>query len=154
VSGGLDLKVPPPAVAVFMAAVMWLGSRYAPAFGFHLPARDGIAAAFFLAGILSSVSGVASIKRARTTLNPMKPDSATTLVNSGIYRFTRNPMYLGLLLLLLGWAIHLSNVIALVVAAGFILYMNRFQIAPEERALASRFGPQFTAYASKVRRWL
>jgi protein-S-isoprenylcysteine O-methyltransferase Ste14 len=151
---GLELKIPPPAVAVLMAGVMWLGFRYAPAAGFDLPAREGIAAAFVLAGILSSVSGVVSIRRARTTLNPMKPDSATTLVNSGVYRFTRNPMYLGLLLLLLGWAIHLSNVIALVLPLAFLLYMNRFQIAPEERALASRFGPQFTAYASEVRRWL
>jgi protein-S-isoprenylcysteine O-methyltransferase Ste14 len=90
----------------------------------------------------------------RTTINPLKPASASALVTKGIYRLTRNPMYLGLATLLLAWAIYLGNLAALAGVPLFILYMNRFQIAPEERALAARFGAEFAAYRARVRRWL
>jgi len=73
---------------------------------------------------------------------------------SGVYRLTRNPMYLGFLLVLLGWAIFLSNALAFLLLPAFIFYMNRFQIEPEEKALTSLFGQQFVAYTSRVRRWL
>jgi protein-S-isoprenylcysteine O-methyltransferase Ste14 len=84
----------------------------------------------------------------------MKPESSSSLVVSGIYRWSRNPMYLGFLLGLLGWAIFLSNVLAFLFLPVFILYMNRFQIEPEEKALAVLFGKQFAAYKSRVRQWL
>jgi protein-S-isoprenylcysteine O-methyltransferase Ste14 len=107
-----------------------------------------------VAGVCVALLGVASFRRARTTLNPLKPDKSSALVMSGIYRYTRNPMYLGLLLVLLGWAFFLANALAFVFLPVFILYMNRFQIDPEERVLASVFGQEFVAYLSKVRRWL
>ena len=150
----LELKVPPPIVALFMAGFSWLVSRAAPTLGFVLPHRNAIVLALLVAGVCVSVLGVASFRRARTTVNPLKPEKASTLVTSGIYRFTRNPMYLGLLSVLLGWAFFLANVLAFVFLPVFILYLNRFQIEPEERVLASVFGQEFTAYQSKVRRWL
>ena len=107
-----------------------------------------------LAGALTSLLGVVSFRRAGTTVNPMTPESSSSLVVSGIYKLTRNPMYLGFLLALLGWTIFLSNVPALLCLPAFILYMNRFQIAPEERALAALFGQVFTAYKENTRRWL
>lgn len=107
-----------------------------------------------MTGVCVALLGVASFRRARTTVNPLKPEKASALVMSGIYRYTRNPMYLGLLLALLGWAFFLSNALAFLSLPAFILYMNRFQIAPEERVLAARFGQEFAAYLSKVRRWL
>ena len=92
--------------------------------------------------------------RRRTTINPLQPESASALVTGGIYRLSRNPMYLGLATLLLAWAIYLGNVAALAGLPCFILYMNRFQIAPEERALEARFGAEYFAYRTRVRRWL
>jgi protein-S-isoprenylcysteine O-methyltransferase Ste14 len=150
----LELKIPPPIVAVLAAGFIWGASRAVPTFGFTLPHRNALVLALLLAGICVAVSGFTAFRRARTTVNPLKPKQASTLVRSGIYRYTRNPMYLGLLLVLLGWALLVSNVIAFVLLPAFILYLNRFQIAPEERALASIFGQEFAAYKAKVRRWL
>jgi len=150
----LELKVPPLALVLFMAALMWLASWTMPAFGLMVPAHEPFSVTVAVAGVVLIGVGIASFRRAQTTVNPMKPDSATSLVVSGIYRLTRNPMYLGFLLVLLGWAIFLSNALAFLFLPAFIIYMNRFQIEPEEKALTSLFGQQFVAYTSRVRRWL
>ena len=151
---GLELKIPPVAVVLLVASLMWLASWAMPAFGFEFPARAFLSATVAVAGLIISGFGIASFRQARTTVNPLKPESASSLVVSGIYRLTRNPMYLGFLLVLLGWALFLSNALALLFLPLFIFYMNRFQIEPEEKALHSLFGQQFVAYASQVRRWL
>lgn len=150
----LELKVPPVGVVLVMAALMWFAVGAVPAFGFVFPVRDFVAVIFAGAGVATGAMGIASFVRAKTTVNPMKPDSASSLVVSGFYARSRNPMYLGLLLILVGWAWYLSNVLAFLLLPAFILYMNRFQIEPEERALASLFGQEFAAYKSRVRRWL
>jgi protein-S-isoprenylcysteine O-methyltransferase Ste14 len=150
----LELKVPPVAVVLLMAALMWLVARAAPAFELALPARGFLAVGLAVAGIVASLSGVVSFWRAKTTVNPMKPDSSSSLVSSGVYALTRNPMYLGFLLILAGWVVFLSNVLGFLLLPVFVFYMNRFQIEPEEKALAILFGPAFLAYKSRVRRWL
>jgi protein-S-isoprenylcysteine O-methyltransferase Ste14 len=150
----LELKVPPVAVVVFTGTLMWLASWALPSFGFVFPARGLFVVSFAGAGVLTSALGVVSFRRARTTVNPTRPGSSTCLVRSGVYTFSRNPMYLGFLLVLVGWAIFLSNALAFLLLPAFILYMNRFQIEPEERALASLFAHEFVAYKSRVRRWL
>jgi protein-S-isoprenylcysteine O-methyltransferase Ste14 len=153
-SRALDLKVPPAAVVVLTAALMWLGARALPNSDFHLPGRPYTAAGIVLAGALLAFLGVVSFKRAKTTVNPMSPGSSSALVTSGVYRLTRNPMYLGFLLILSGWAVWLSNALAFAPLPGFVLYLNSFQIRPEERALAARFGREFDAYKARVRRWI
>jgi protein-S-isoprenylcysteine O-methyltransferase Ste14 len=150
----LELKIPPVALVLLMAALMWLGSWAMPAFGFGFPAREFLSVSMAVAGLIISGFGIASFRRARTTVNPMKPDSTSSLVVSGIYGLTRNPMYLGFLLVLLGWAMFLSNALAFLFLPAFIFYMSRFQIEPEEKALHSLFGQQFVAYTSRARRWL
>jgi protein-S-isoprenylcysteine O-methyltransferase Ste14 len=150
----LRLKIPPLALAVFAATLMWLASWTAPAFDFIFPAKSVFGVGLALIGAITCVAGVVAFRRAKTTVNPMKPDSASSLVVSGIYRYTRNPMYLGILLILLGWAAFLSNWLALLVPPAFVLYMNRFQISPEERVLASLFAHDYAEYCAKVRRWL
>ena len=150
----LELKIPPPAVALATAALMRLACRAMPGFGFVFPARAIFAGGVAAAGVLTAVSGVLALRQAQTTLNPMKPDTATSLVASGSYTFTRNPMYLGLLLVLTGWAIFLSHALAFIFLPVFAGYITRFQIVPEERTLASRFGQDFVVYKSRVRRWL
>jgi protein-S-isoprenylcysteine O-methyltransferase Ste14 len=148
----LELKVPPLTLVLVAAGMMWVAARSAAAFGVVLPARGVLAGGLAVAGVLTSVLGV--VRRARTTVNPMRPELSSQLVVTGVYRVTRNPMYLGFLLLLLAWAVLLSNALTLAVLAAFALYINRFQITPEERALASAFGRQYAAYKAYVRRWL
>ena len=150
----LELKIPPPAVALTTAVLMWLVTRATPALDFAFPARSVFAMCLAVGGFLTAMSGALTFRRAHTTLNPTKPESTSSLVNWGVYSVTRNPMYLGLVLILTGWAIFLSNALAYVFLPGFVLYINRFQIAPEERALEARFGATFTDYRRAVRRWL
>jgi len=94
------------------------------------------------------------VQMRETTVNPMRPDSTSSLVVSGIYKYTRNPMYLGFLLVLVGWAIFLSNLAAFALLPAFVVYMNHFQIGPEERALGSLFAQEYQAYHARVRRWI
>jgi protein-S-isoprenylcysteine O-methyltransferase Ste14 len=150
----LELKIPPVALGILLGALMWVAARSVSALGFILPAGRMIAIGLAAAGVISAILGVVSFRRAKTTVNPLRPESASALVISGIYRVTRNPMYLGMLLVLLGWGVFLGNALAFLAAIAFIPLMNRLQIVPEERALTAMFGPAFTAYQSAVRRWL
>lgn len=151
---GLELKVPPVAVGVIAAALMWSAALATPDVGFLFPSNLLFPVGLAFIGALTCLAGVVSFRRARTTVNPMKPACTSALVVSGIYSYTRNPMYLGFLLILLAWAAALSNMLALVALPAFVLYMNRFQILPEERALASRFAQDYAEYRARVRRWL
>ena len=152
--GVLHLKIPPVAVVFVTALLMWLTSRAAPVLGFEPPARNLLAFSLAAAGVVVCISGVVSFRRAGTTVNPLTPGAASTLVRSGVYTLSRNPMYLGFLMLLLAWGIYVSNALAFLFVPAFYVYMNLFQIEPEERALASRFGPVFIDYSTRVRRWL
>lgn len=151
---GLELKLPPVALGVIVAALMWCASSATPALDFRFPANLLSSASLALLGAVICLSGVVSFRCARTTVNPMKPDSTSSLVVSGIYKHTRNPMYLGFLLVLLGWATFLSNIAALALLPAFVVYMNHFQIRPEERALGSLFAQEYQAYLARVRRWI
>ena len=149
----LELKVPPLALVFLFGALMWLVSDYS-LFTIALPWRSTFALIFCTVGSAIVLVGVMTFRRMKTTVNPLTPDATTTMVTSGIYRVTRNPMYLGFFLILAGWAIYLSNLLAFAFLPLFVWYMNRFQILPEERALASKFSEVFTRYKRSVRRWL
>lgn len=150
----LELKIPPVAVALITAAGMWLAAQAVPGFDVPFPGHVVISGMVAVLGGFIALSGVVAFGRAGTTVNPMKPGSSSALVQSGIYSVTRNPMYLGLLLVLLSWAINLANVLTVLFLPGFVWYMNRYQIEPEERALIALFGSKFTAYVARVRRWM
>jgi len=151
----VHLKVPPVAVAGIAAALMYGLSIVVPQFAFPLPFKNTFTIIIFLFGLLIGASGVISFHRRETTVNPTRPSTASSLVASGVYRFSRNPMYLGLLLALVALGVYLTNPPSLLlVATAFVLYMNRYQIAPEEQALQRLFGEDFTAYTNTVRRWL
>lgn len=149
----LELKVPPVALVCLFAALMWFTSAYSP-LAVALPWRVAIAVMFCGVGLAISLAGVLAFRRANTTVNPITPEATTVMVTSGIYRFSRNPMYLGFLFVLIGWAAFLSHMLAFALLPTFVAYMNRFQIVPEERALAAKFGGRFAEYARVVRRWL
>jgi protein-S-isoprenylcysteine O-methyltransferase Ste14 len=150
----LELKVPPPALTLLFALFMWLLAGHERSLALPLPWHVGIAFLCWTVGGAVSLAGVLAFHRGKTTVNPFTPQAATTMVDSGVYRFSRNPMYLGLLLALIGWAAYLSHLLAFALLPLFVLYINRFQIEPEERALASKFGGQFRSYAASVRRWI
>jgi protein-S-isoprenylcysteine O-methyltransferase Ste14 len=150
----LELRVPPPVLALCLALLMWFASSLVQPVVVSFGVRVGIALALVAIGQSISISGMVSFRRAKTTINPIKPSATSSLVTSGVYRYTRNPMYLGLLVTLIGWAVFLSNALALLAVPLFALYINRFQINPEERVLSSLFGAEYAAYKEKVRRWL
>ena len=150
----LELRIPPPVVALLVAAFMWLSSQLMEPPRVATGIRVTAALALLVIGQGISVAGMRSFRKAKTTMNPFKPGTASTLVSDGAYRFTRNPMYVGLLITLLGWAAFLWQPWALVFLPLFVLYITRFQIKPEERVLSSLFGTEYAQYTAKVRRWL
>jgi len=150
----LELKIPPVALVLLFAATMWLLSASASSMALAVPWRAPVALMLWSAGFAIALAGVFEFRRAKTTVNPLTPEAATAMVTSGIYRYSRNPMYVGLLLALIGWAVWLSHLLPFALLPLFVLYMNRFQIEPEERALSAKFGGLFRDYRRSVRRWL
>lgn len=150
----LELKVPP--VGVFLAhQVAILGiARWVPGMQIGIPGRGWLLLALVVVGTAAGAGGLASFFAARTTIDPRKPTEASTLVTAGPYRWTRNPMYLGLLSGLTAWALYLSNALGFALLPGFVLYMNRFQIGPEERVMREKFGADYEGYLRRVRRWI
>jgi protein-S-isoprenylcysteine O-methyltransferase Ste14 len=139
-SDALELKIPPVALVFVFSALMWFVSADS-VFTVTLPSHSAFALVLFILGFTIALAGVFAFRRARTTVHPVKLEATTTMVTSGIYRFTRNPMYLGFLLVLAAWAMYLSNLLAFAFLPLFVWYITRFQIVPEERDLG-------------VRRWL
>lgn len=150
----LELKIPPVAVCLVCAALLWpLAQLPAPPM---LPpvARLSLIAVILIFGVIAGFTGIAAFIKAKTTVDPTRPDKANALVDSGIYAISRNPMYLGLALLLAALAVWTNNPWTLLTVPAFVLYMNRFQIKPEERHLAEKFGDDYQTYRNKVRRWI
>ena len=133
---------------------MWLAASHGPSIELPLAVRGAAFAAIGLVGGVTALAGDFQFMRARTTINPLRPQNTSALVTSGIYRFTRNPMYLGLALVLLGWSAFLCAAIALLGPVAFAAYVTRFQIVPEERVLLAKFGATYSEYLSRVRRWI
>lgn len=151
----LELKIPPPVVTLVVGALMWLVARSSGgSVEVSQSVRIAIVIAMVVLGVALGLAGIVGLRRAATTLNPTRPSTASALVTGGVFRVTRNPMYLGLLAWLLAWAVYLSSWQALLCLPLLVLYLNRFQIRPEERALSARFGADYDAYQAAVRRWL
>ncbi|WP_415902488.1 methyltransferase family protein [Neptuniibacter sp. QD29_5] len=150
----LELRIPPVALVLIFAGLMWLCAKLLPFLSLQSELRIPIAVAIILIGLVFGLAGVFSFRKAQTTVNPTTPEASSALVTNGIFQYTRNPMYVGLMCLLLSWAAYLANPASLLCSFGFILYMNRFQIQPEEQALTALFGDSYKTYTQQVRRWL
>jgi len=150
----LELKIPPPLVMLLTGLLMWLMGKMLPTVPFRLPLQAALSLLVLIAGACLIAFSVALFIRAKTTIEPTRPGRAATLVVTGFNRISRNPMYLGMLLWLLAWALWLGNLLAFLGLPFFVLYMNRFQISLEERFLAEKFGQQYQEYLERVRRWL
>ena len=150
----MELKIPPPLVALMFALIMWGISNIESLGPIESVLTGPLSLMVLVMGLATNLAAVVSFRSADTTMNPMRPKSAARLVNGGIYRLSRNPMYLGVLLMLSSWAIWLGNPVCLAVLLFFVWYITKFQIVPEERALAELFPEQFESYKSNVRRWI
>ncbi|MGA7270531.1 MAG: isoprenylcysteine carboxylmethyltransferase family protein [Acidimicrobiia bacterium] len=150
---GLELKIPPDVVWVVVAAFMWLASPLTPRIAVETPIRIGLAGVLVVLGGGLIIAARVTLNRACTTWHPSRPDSASHLVMAGVFRYSRNPTYLGMLLILLGWAVLLGSPLTLALTVLFVVYLNRFQIRPEERALSAIFGREYDGYERRVRRW-
>ncbi|AOY89481.1 protein-S-isoprenylcysteine methyltransferase [Marinobacter salinus] len=150
----LELKVPPLLLVILFGGAMWAVSRLLPAGNFAIPTRLWLSAAVLAVGACIALLGVLEFRTAGTTVDPRTPHQSDSLVVKGVYRYTRNPMYLGFLLMLVAWGLFLGSVFAALLLPLFIIYMNRFQILPEERHMRALFGEAYLHYMSQVRRWL
>lgn len=150
----LELKVSPVLLTLLTGGAMWWLARVLP--GLQVPVDMRVLASLPLFAIAAGIglSALQSFRANRTTVNPFRPQNASSLVQTGIYRHTRNPMYLSLLFALLGWGCLLANGFALALTAAYVAYLTRFQIKPEERTLQAAFGDDFAAYCQAVRRWM
>ncbi len=150
----LELKVPPVLCAVIFGIFIRLINLLLPGLDFNLPFQKTITSILTIGGGIISATGLATFFLAKTTVNPLSFKKVTSLVDKGIYKFSRNPIYAGLLSVLTGWWYLSPNIISLLLIPGFVLYINRFQILPEETILESIFGEEFVKYKARVRRWL
>jgi protein-S-isoprenylcysteine O-methyltransferase Ste14 len=150
----LENKIPPPIVCALFALMMrWLSTEL-PIVSWDF-AFDKLAIIFIcILGFCFCVAGILAFIKEKTTTNPLKPETASSLVSSGVYGISRNPMYLGLALFLVAFAVFLSSLTAFAGVAGFVIYMNEFQIKPEEKAIEGVFGHDYIEYKNKVRRWV
>jgi protein-S-isoprenylcysteine O-methyltransferase Ste14 len=150
----LDHRIPPPVVGALLAAAMWGVAALGPPLALGLPLRRAAIGLLIVAGLGFDLFGLLAFRASRTSINPLKPERASTLVTGGVYRLTRNPMYVGMALWLLAWGLHLSSWLAVAGPVIYVLYITQFQIRPEERVLQARFGQDYLNYTARVRRWL
>ena len=150
----LELKVPPLALWAALAIACGTVSWAAPSSCLPFAGQQVVAAILLFARAGIAIAGVAAFRRAGTTVNPLDPRKSDSMVTGGIYRLSRNPMYLGMAAALLGVAAWHASLPGVALVAAFCAYITRFQIVPEERALRARFGEAFARYQAQVRRWI
>ena len=150
----LELKVPPVAVFLLVILLMYGMTVLVPSLNISVPFVEVVVGGLTLLSGYMGIAGVYEFHKVKTTVNPVKPDTASSVVRTGVFSFSRNPMYMALLLLIIAiglWWQHLSVVLCGVV---FVSYMNRFQIKPEERVLERLCGEEYVDYKNHVRRWI
>ena len=149
----MNLKVPPMVFLLLVGILMKVVANLLPFQNFSLMMSSMIGTILAFFGIVISLLGVYEFRKAKTTVDPRNPHKSEFLVRAGIYKFSRNPMYLGFLIILFGWWVILENYLAFYFIPLFVLYMNLFQIKPEEMCLSQKFGEAYTEYCNEVRRW-
>ncbi|WP_437395106.1 methyltransferase family protein [Flagellimonas lutimaris] len=149
----MKMKVPPALVMMIFGGLMYLLDKYLPVGEFEFFGKRVLVMLLFGLGILVILISVIQFFITKTTVDPLNPKKTSNLVTNGVYKFTRNPMYLGMLLFLLAFGLKLGNAFNTLIAAGFVSYMNRFQIKPEEKVLKETFGKEYNIYRKLTRRW-
>lgn len=150
----LELLIPPPVIASIVAVFMWQVAPVVPRLSQLADHHVILSSVVAFAGFMVAIVGVYAVMKNKTTINPHSPQKTSCLVTSGIYRYTRNPMYVGILLVLSAWGLYLSHIVPLLMPALFVLYMNRFQVIPEEKILEDKFGEAYIQYSKQTSRWI
>lgn len=150
----LELKIPPLLLTAIFIGALFAVSYGVPAASFPFPYHSIAGAAFVAAGIAMVLGAALQFRMLQTTLDPRNPGKASRFVARGFYRISRNPMYLGMALVLIGCACWLANVLAYTLVFIFCVYLTEFQIKPEERSLQEKFGEEYLSYKARVRRWI
>lgn len=150
----LELKIPPPLAALLVGVAMKFAANRLPAIQLPGEVRLPIAGVFVVFGMTVAFLGFRAFRQAKTTVNPVKPEAASSVVTGSVFSFTRNPMYVGLTSLLVGWAVWLSVPWVFLGPVALALFLTRFQIIPEERVMSAKFGRDYDEYRKRVRRWL
>jgi protein-S-isoprenylcysteine O-methyltransferase Ste14 len=149
----MTLKIPPAVVFLCTALLMYVLAVFLPVGYFDFYGRYYLVTGLLMLATILGLVALLQFFSAKTTIDPRKPYNSTHLVTRGVYAITRNPMYLSLLLILLALGLYWGNAFNTLLAAGFVMYMNRFQIIPEETALKKNFGKEYEQYCVRVRRW-
>lgn len=150
----LEAKIPPPLLTIIFGLAVWGIATVLPGLDISRDIRLTILIVMVAVGLVLTVSALLTFWKAKTTIDPNHLHKATTVVKHGIYKFSRNPMYLALLIYLTALTIYMANLYALPLPVLFVLYMNRFQIQPEESMMTSLFGEAYLSYKNQVRRWI
>lgn len=150
----MNNRVPPPLYMIAAGVIMWLLSHSPYDVVVKLAPLVQLGSAIMFGGAAVALLAAWQFQRARTTIDPLNPAKATQLVTSGVFQFSRNPMYLGMALVLSGFACRLGSLLSVIVVVAFIALITQLQIKPEERALEGLFGQAFADYRAKVRRWV
>lgn len=149
----MGLRIPPALVLLAFSGMMYVLDRFLPFGEFDFFGRRTLSMVLCALGIVVILIAVGQFLASKTTVDPLSPKKAKKLVTNGIYVYTRNPMYLGMLLFLLAFGLWLGNAFNTLLAAGFVSYMNHFQIQNEEKALEEVFGKEYRMYSKITRRW-
>ena len=149
----MKLKIPPPVYMLIFATFMWLLSQHYPLYKFLFNSQH-LGVGIILLGLTIDLISLIKFLRSKTSINPMKPENSQILVTTGMYKFSRNPMYLGLLLLLTGWSLYMGAVSAMLLLPLFAWVLTKMQIQPEEIILEKLFGQPYVEYKKKVHRWI
>jgi protein-S-isoprenylcysteine O-methyltransferase Ste14 len=150
----LEHRIPPPLVFVVVAIAMWVVAQFSSSWAMPWELRWLLIGMFLAIAFALAPTAIMIFRRTNTTVDPLHIDRASSLVVTGPFRFTRNPMYLGLTSLLLAWATYLGAPLVLLGPVAFVVFITRFQIIPEERIMVSKFGAEYEAYRMRVRRWI
>ena len=145
-------KIPPPIVTFFFGLCIYLSRPYFPEFSFSI--LNSLSTISFVLGITVFATAVSSFKRQNTTVNPISIEKASSLVVNGVFKYSRNPMYLGMLFILLGLTFKFNLIGGLLFTSLFMIFISKFQIKPEEAAMEKLFDQEWKDYIKNVRRWL
>ena len=147
-------RIPPPIILLLCGTAMWFIAASEFAYAISIPFSLTVAIALAATGVFISARAIRQFGAVETTMSPLKPDTASSLVNTGIFSKSRNPMYVGLLLVLSGWAVWLESLSNIAVLLAFVVLITELQIKPEEAALRELFGEEYEDYCRQVRRWV
>jgi len=150
----LSLKIPPLALGIITLLLIWLADRYVPIYHADFVYQNIIASVISGAGLIVALPGIFAFKKLKTSVDPRYPQKVSKLVIIGIYKYSRNPMYLGLLLAIIGFVFFLGSLAGILIVILFVLFINKYQIQPEEIVLQQKFGDDYINYTKDVRRWI